>query len=161
MSLFQTDWNLQVVKILAPVLRVYALTIPLTDYLKGIIGGQLNYNGGLPNVWGLWQGQKIVLQAALNSFFGLSANTIYIGTQRSFVGNNYIYNKVENNPVYFFNKSEGKPLYIFNKAEIVTPFYPYTVFIPVGIYTAELNRRVIAFVKLYGLAGKLFNTATY
>ena len=161
MSLFQTDWNVQVVKILAPVMRIVALITPLTDYLKGLIGGQLNYNGSLPNTWGLWQGQKIVLQAALNSYFGLAANQIYIGFARTIVNNVYIYNKVENHPVYFYNKSEGKPNYLFNKAEITTPVYSYTVFIPVGIYTAELNRRVIAFVKLYGLAGKLFNTATY
>lgn len=161
MSLFQTDWNVQVVKILAPVMRVYALTIPLTDYLKGLVGGQLNYNGALPNVWGLWQGQKIILQAALNSFFSLAANQIYISFARTYVNYTYVFNKVETHPVYFYNKSEGKPNYIFNKSEITLPVVSYTVFIPVGIYTAELNRRVIAFVNIYGLAGKNFNTATY
>ncbi len=161
MSLFQTDWNQQVVKILAPVFRVYALTIPLTDFLRGLIGGQLNYNGNLPNVWGLYQGQKIVLQAALNNYFSLVANTIYISTARSFVASVYIYNKVENNPTFIYKASESRPVYFYNKAEIPSSNYAYTIYIPVGIYTAELNRRVIAFVKIYGLAGKLFTTATY
>lgn len=107
-----------------------------------------------------YNGQKMVLQKALNTIFGLAANTIIVETNRSIVNGLYFYNSVELSPVYFSNQAENSPVYFGNAAEY-TFANSFVVKIPVGIYTTELNRRIIAETTTYKLGGKTFNTVTY
>lgn len=161
MGLFTTDWKIQVEKIQAPVYRVGALM----DFLRGA-ASQLNVNGALLNTFDItvrkqavWNGQKIVLQAALNDYFGLAANQIQVVTNLN-VGASYIYRESELRPTYFYRESESTRRYFYRESEF-TSGYNFTVRIPVGIYTAELNRRVIAVVNIYKVIGLTFNTVTY
>jgi hypothetical protein len=108
-----------------------------------------------------FNGQKIVLQEALNDIFGVTvAPFILIELNESIGFNSYFYNEAELSPVYFKNESENDPHYNFNAAEI-TSDYDFIVKIPSGIHTAELERRVRAEVNLYKLVGKTFDITTY
>lgn len=105
--------------------------------------------------------QKIILQAALNDIFGVTVSPLIIVEANSSLGNNtYFYNQAELSPVYFSNAAEEDPKYLFNTAE-VTFERDFRVKIPVGIYTAELERRVRAEVSLFKLSGKTFDVITY
>lgn len=161
MGFFATDFKIQVCKILAPALR----STTVQDFLRGTTGGALNVSAALWNTFDAniraqasANGQKIVLQNTLNTL--LSVAGIYIVTNQSLVSYIYFYEPAEGIPDYFYEVSENDPEYFFELSE-VPAIYNYTIFIPVGVYTAELNRRVIAYTKLFALAGKLFNTATY
>ncbi len=105
-----------------------------------------------------YNGQVIVLSAALNNIFGVSG--IYIETNRDISTNLYFYEESELSPVFFFEASENDPVYFFEASEITSDF-DFTVFIPIGIYTAELDRRVRAETQLYKVAGTRFNIDTY
>ncbi len=109
-----------------------------------------------------WNGQKIVLQAALNDLFGItSAPFILIETNQSPAQNTFFYEQSEGVAVYFYEQSENDPLYLFEDSEPPVIDYDFKVLIPAGIYTAELERQVIAQTKLYKLAGPKFVTETY
>lgn len=109
-----------------------------------------------------WNGQKIVLQAALNDLFGVtSAPFIIIETNQDPSQNTYFYEQSENVPVYFTEESENDPLYFFESSEPPIEDYDFKVLIPTGIHTAELERQVIAQTKLYKLAGPKFLVETY
>jgi hypothetical protein len=163
MALFTTDFKIQAIKILQPVLR-YGQAF--TDSLKAA-ANQINAGAGTimstfeTNVLiqAKYNGQIIVLRAALNQYFSVSG--IYIVTNNNLVNFFYVANDAENQPRFIANQAEGNPTYIANSSEIVLPIYDYTVFIPIGIYTTELNRRVVSVVKLFSIAGKTFNTLTY
>lgn len=105
-----------------------------------------------------FNGQKIILQEALNDIFGVTG--IYIEHNQDIGENLYFYEEAELSPVYFYEESENDPVYFFEPSE-VTMDYDFTVFIPTGIHTAELERRVRAEVNLYKIAGTTFNIDTY
>lgn len=108
-----------------------------------------------------FNGQKIVLQEALNDIFEVtSAPYIIVETSQEIGDILYFYEPSELSPVYFSEPSELDPVYVFEASEI-TEGYDFKVKIPSGIYTAELNRRVTAETNLYKLAGKKFITETY
>jgi hypothetical protein len=157
MGLFGTNWKIQVEIIQAPVYRVGALL----DFLRAL-GGQLQSSNDAVGAFDAtvrkqakWNGQKIVLQGALNDYFGLAANTIYI-TTNSVHPSIYCYNEAESVFIYCYNELEATKLYCWNEAEVSSP-YSFTVAIPIGIYTAELARRVTSIVNLFKLAGTTFN----
>jgi hypothetical protein len=110
-----------------------------------------------------FNGQKMVLQAALNDIFAVAGpDYIIIETQTSIGVNAYLYNEDELSITrYSFNEGEGDTLYIFNEGEVVdSPVYDFIVKIPVAIYTAELERRVRAeILRIWPV--KLFNIITY
>jgi len=109
-----------------------------------------------------WNGRKIVLQAALNDLFGItSAPFIYIEWNRDIATNQYFYESSELTPVYFSEPSENDPVYIAEDSELGTVDYDFIIYIPVGIYTTELERRVRAYANLYKLAGPNFQILTY
>ena len=109
-----------------------------------------------------WNGQKILLQAALNDLFGITvAPFIYIETNQDPARNTYFYEASELVAVYFSEESEDAPIFLFESSELPAADYDFTVFIPSGIHTAELERQVIAYTNLYKLAGPNFTTDTY
>lgn len=110
----------------------------------------------------VWNGRKMVLQAALNDIFGItSAPFILVTWNRDISSNTFFFEPSENSPVYFSEVSEDSPIFFFEPGELATTDYDFTVEIPTGIHTAELERRVIASTKLYKLAGPNFNVITY
>jgi hypothetical protein len=109
-----------------------------------------------------WNGQKIVLEAALNDLFGITvAPFIYIEMNRSVATNTYFYQPSEFIPVYFSQPSENDPVYLSQESELSAVDYDFTVFIPVGIHTAELERRVRAETNLYKVVGPNFDIQTF
>ena len=109
-----------------------------------------------------WNGQKIVLQAALNDIFGItSAPYIIIETNPDIGDNTEFYEPSELSPVYFSEPSENDPAYFFESSELSINDFDFTVRIPVGIWTTELERQVKAQTNLYKLAGKIFILNTY
>ena len=161
MGLFAANWKTQVEKIQAPVYRTGALL----DFLRAL-GGQLQYSNDIFNTFdatvrkqSLWNGQKIVLQAALNDYFALAANTIRVNTNLT-TALIFTYNEAESQTTFIFNEAEATKKYVYNEGEI-TNTVNFTVQIPIGIYTAEMIRRVSSITTLYKLAGVTFNTASY
>lgn len=109
-----------------------------------------------------WNGRKIVLQAALNDLFGItSAPFIYIEWNREISTNTYFYRRSENTPVYFNRKSENDPVVFFRRSETVAVDYDFIVWIPSGIFTSEVERRIRAYTNIYKLAGPSFITNSY
>lgn len=109
-----------------------------------------------------WNGRKIVLQAALNDLFGITAPPfIYIEWNRDIVTNTYFYESSELSPVYFSEASENDPVYFSESSEPPLIDYDFIVWIPAGIWTTEVERRIKAYTNLYKLAGPKFITDTY
>lgn len=109
-----------------------------------------------------WNGQKIVLEAALNDIFGVTvAPFIYIEMNRDITTNVFFYQPSEAIPVYFSQPSENDPVYLSQPSELSAIDYDFTVFIPTGIHTAELERQLIAQTKLYKIVGPSFDVQTY
>lgn len=108
-----------------------------------------------------FNGQKVVLEAALNDIFGVtSAPFIYIETNQDIGSSLYFFEPAEGSPVYFSEPSEVDPVYFFEPGDS-TSDYDFTVFIPTGIHTAELERRVRAEVNLYKVAAATFDIQTF
>lgn len=109
-----------------------------------------------------WNGQKIVLQAALNDLFVVTtAPYIIIETNPDIGDNTFFYEPSELSPVYFSEPSENDPTYFFESSELGVFDYDFKVLIPTGIWTTELERQVRAQTNLYKLAGKIFIIETY
>ena len=109
-----------------------------------------------------WNGRKIVLQAALNDLFGIaSAPFIYIEWNRSVSQNTYFYEPSESQPVYFSESSENDPVYFAESSELGTGDYDFIVWIPTGIWTTEVERRIKSYTTIYKLAGPKFIIDTY
>jgi hypothetical protein len=109
-----------------------------------------------------FNGQKIVLQAALNDIFGVtSAPFIIIETNQGIGNNTYFFEPAELSPVYFSEPTENDPVYLFEPSELGPVDYDFKVLIPSGIYTAELDRRIKAETNIYKVAGPRFITEIY
>lgn len=108
-----------------------------------------------------FNGQKIVLQSALNNIFGVAIAPFIIVTPNREIGeNSYFYNDAEISPMYFYNDAEVNPKFSYNATEVVSDF-DFLIEIPIGIYTTDLERRVRAEANLYKLAGVTFDIITY
>jgi hypothetical protein len=105
--------------------------------------------------------QIVILTAALNDIFGIGTSPfIYIQTVTGTGYTNYLYNDSEGVTLFVYNDLEGINSYFYNNSEI-NEDYEFIVYIPIGIYTAELNRRIINEVNKYKLSGTRFITLTY
>ena len=139
----------------------------LSDFLSALLSplqtstDSLKTFETLVNKEAVWNGRKMVLQAALNDLFGITvAPFIIIVPNQNLTGNLYFSEPSELTPVYFGEVSENDPVYFGEPSEITSDF-DFTVKIPVGIATPEVQRRVKAYVNLYKLAGPSFNIITY
>lgn len=109
-----------------------------------------------------WNGQKMILQAALNDIFGIViAPFIIIEMNQSIATNTWFFQPSELIAVYFSQPTENDPVYLNQSSELSSSDYDFTVYIPVGIYTAEVERRVRALTTLYKIVGPSFNIETY
>jgi hypothetical protein len=109
-----------------------------------------------------FNGQKIVLQEALNNIFGVSvAPFILVEINPGIGGNTYFFEPAELQSVYFSEASELAPINMYEASELTSVEYDFKVRIPVGIHSAELERRVRAETTLYKLAGTKFIIETY
>lgn len=109
-----------------------------------------------------FNGQKIVLQAALNDIFGITSDPfIIVETNQSLGRNTYSYEPSELSPIYISESSENDPVYFFEPSELVPLDYDFKVRIPSGIYTTELDRRIKAETNIFKIAGPRFITEIY
>lgn len=108
-----------------------------------------------------YNGRKMVLQKALNEIFALAVNSIRIESNRVASTAAFIYESSESTQTYFKESTEAIQTYVYESSEFVASAADFTVKIPVGIYTAALDRAVSAEVTLFKLAGKTFVVITY
>jgi hypothetical protein len=167
MGLFTSiDWRVQVNNLLPPVLRSESVI----DYITALLSG-LKTNSDLFSIFedatldaARYNGQKIVLQAALNNIFGItSAPYIIVRNNGTASGVGYVFEEASANFSYAYGEAEAfkeYQLYAF-ESTFVGDDSSFTVKIPIGIYTAELDRQIKAQVTKYKLVGKSFNTITY
>lgn len=109
-----------------------------------------------------FNGQKMVLEAALNDLFSITTDP-KIKVENAFADGDqiYFYNNPEITKQYFFNDAELDPLYLYNSAELTLQTYDFIVLIPTSLHTAELERRVQSETTLIKLAGTRFIIQTY
>lgn len=109
-----------------------------------------------------FNGQKMVLEAALNYLFYITTDP-KIKVENAFADGDqiYFYNNPEITKQYFFNDAELDPLYLYNSAELTLQTYDFIVLIPTSLHTAELERRVQSETTLIKLAGTRFIIQTY
>lgn len=140
----------------------------LVDFLSALLS-PLQTNTGLLKTFetqvtkeATWNGRKMVLQAALNDLFGITvAPFIIVEMNRSIGTHLFFYRTSEASPVYFRRTSENDPVYFFRLSEVGSADTDFTVKIPIGIWTTELERRVRAYTNLYKLVGPSFTIITY
>lgn len=139
----------------------------LRDFISALLQG-LQFNSNSLDVLysdllirSRYNGQKMVMQKALNEIFGLAVNTIYIVTGRNPNATIFFYEPAELVPTYFYEVSENNPEYFSEPGEITGSGFDFVVLIPVGIWTAELDRRVRSEVVKIKLIGKTFTTQTF
>lgn len=102
-------------------------------------------------------GQKMVLQKAINTIMGFAADTVYITTNTDVASQLYFYQASENFPVYFSEPSENDPVYFYNNGELGGNGADFTVNVPAAQNTTENIRRITALTNLYKLSGKTFS----
>lgn len=165
MSLFSTNWRTQVTKLLPSLLR----STSLIDYITALISTVQTRSNEFASFdidsrkRAKFNSQIIVLRAALNDIFGVTASPfILVQPVLSAGANSFVYNLAEAQPKYVYNAAEGEtPGYIFNDGELQGSSFNFTVLIPSTIYTAELERQVRNEVEIYRLAGMTFNIIQY
>lgn len=164
MGLFATDWRKQVERLLPSFKRGTSTIDWLTSLVVPLFTNGTTWDAFDTEIRkrARFNGQKMVLQAALNDIFGvISAPYIIVESQHSVVVNVFIYNEGEGLNRFSYNEGETTPpLYTFNESETPDTF-DFLVKIPSGIHTAELERRVTEETRTYKLAGKTFDVITY
>jgi len=109
-----------------------------------------------------WNGQKIVLQAALNDLFGITASPfIIVEMNQSIASNDFFFEESELSPVYFSEPIENDGVFFNEPGELSAEDYDFKILIPTGIYTAELDRQVRAQTMIYKISGPKFLIETY
>ena len=166
MSFFDTNIRQKITEYLPPELRgesfidfLTALLEPMQTALSGnqqfetdtLFASKIN-------------GQKIVLQHALNQFMGVPEldPQIIIETSRKAGGApDFFTNEDEGGiPMLFGNNDEYTGSFI-NNSEILPDLADFIVKIPIGIHTAEFEDRVSQYTQLYKVFGKTFTIETY
>lgn len=165
MSLFNANWRTQVTNLLPSFLR----SVSLIDYITALIEPVATKSTTFEafdndvNDRARFNGQIVILRAALNKLFGVtSAPLIDIETVENYATIGFIYNEAEDaDTIFIYNSIETTPmLFVYNDLEIGDMF-AFTVKIPTGIHTAELERRIRSEVQLYKASGLTFNIITY
>lgn len=99
-------------------------------------------------------GQVIYLEHLLNDNFDDVSRRIYIGDGQANVLPPFVFNKVEQRPLYLYNKSEGADkFYLYNQSEFFTE-PDFIVFVPNSILGASLQVLIERRVDQYKQAGK-------
>lgn len=160
-------WTTQARRILAPVMRrgtSFVLFVQsLIKPLETVNAAWVTFEADVRKR-SKFNGQKIVLQEALNDIFGVTvAPFIQVETNQVVGAANYFYKEAESDPDpnYFYKEAEPGGINYFYKESEGGGQTNFTVKIPVGIHTAELEARVSAETNKYKLAGMTFDIVTY
>lgn len=165
MSLFVINWRNVVINLLPSFLRSKSLVDFITALLEGLkikSSEWLSFDLDVRKR-AKFNSQIVVLRAALNDIFDVTSSPfILVETTLSTGQIVYFYNESEAiTPTHFHNDIESKPVYFYNSSEVSTNTTAFVVKIPIGIYTAELERRVKSEVNTYKLSGLTFSIETY
>jgi len=162
MSIFATNFRDRIKDYLPPAVRgssvidwLYSLAKPVESKIVGeavyiaVLDEELKYNG-----------QKIVLQAALNNLTG--ATGIIVVTNRTFNGlAPVLYNAIESiNTGVTKNKIEGGDTMVTINTSEETNAKDFQVQIPVGIHTADLEAEVDHYTNLMKPSGTTYEIIT-
>jgi hypothetical protein len=101
-------------------------------------------------------GQKMIMQRALNEIFGQAANYIYIIWGDRVDTSAYTFNNAEADSMWVSNSAENAPRYVIGINEPDASPIDFSVCVPNAIYTAELVRRIKYEVNRIKLAGMRF-----
>lgn len=163
MSLFNITWRTQVSNLLPWFKRITNVIDYITALLEPLKTKATEWHAFDDDMRkrAKFNGQAVVLAAALNNIFGVTtAPYILIQTVNNVGLTTFIYNDDEE-ITYIYKGTEGMgTTYFYNESEIILD-YDFIVSIPSGIYTTELDRQITSEVKKYKLAGKKFITDTY
>lgn len=102
-------------------------------------------------------GQVMYLEHLLNDSYDKNQRRIVIEDGNSLVLPPFLFNKIEQEPLYVFNKSEvSDKLYLYNKVEYANPV-DFIVYIPTILFNNyEIRIRIERLINKYKLAGKTF-----
>lgn len=161
MSLFDTTFRKQITEYLPPVIRgeslvdyIYSLVVPAETSLNGESAGQADLDVLLR-----YNGQKIVMQAALNTILGVTG--IIVETQRTFNGVAAVmYNEDEELETAQVWQEGYETMITINESE-ETNNANILIKIPVGIYTADLDAEADYYVNILKATGTTHEIITY
>lgn len=101
-------------------------------------------------------GQVVYLEHLLNDEFDSNQRRIYIADGQANVLPPFVFNKIEQRPIYLYNKSENQPkFYLYNQSEYFTSS-DFIVFVPNVLLSASLQVNLKRLVNYYKQAGKTF-----
>jgi hypothetical protein len=155
------EWRKQVINLLPPVVRGGNVVDFVSSLLVGLQtkGDEMDAQEDIWLKTATFNGQKMVLQAALNDLMVLTG--IYIEINSSPNENVFLYEAVEILPVYLYDSTEATPVYFFDESEVLANDYDFIIYIPILDHTAEVERRVKNYANLYKTAGTQFKIDTY
>lgn len=107
-------------------------------------------------------GQKMVMQAGLNSLFRVTQSPfIIIETVRGQGGTTYMFNEGELQQTYMFNEVETEKTYMFNEAEDQGTTYDFIVKMPTIYASAENLDKLARQVDILKVTGRTYQIITY
>jgi hypothetical protein len=106
-------------------------------------------------------GQVVYLERLLNDLYDNTLRRIYIDEGQANILPPFVFNKVEDRPIYIYNKAEGEDLfYLYNKSEFFTE-PDFIVFVPTAILDPALQILIERQVNEYKQAGKQFEVQSF
>lgn len=160
----QINFRDQVIMITPPLLRSVtmidwgaSLVKPLDDVMD------LDWNYIYDQyIKGNLTGQKMVMQAGLNSLFRITQDPfILIETVRGQGGTTYMFNEGELQQTYMFNEVETEKTYMFNEAEDQGTTYDFIVKMPTIYASSENIDKLEKQVDIIKLTGRTYQIITY
>lgn len=102
-------------------------------------------------------GQVIYLEHLLNDAYDRNQRRIYIEDGTDLILPPFLYNKIEDEPLYLYNKVESNPnpLYVYNKAEYASPV-DFIVCVPTALLNTATTITISRLVEKYKIASKKF-----
>jgi hypothetical protein len=103
-------------------------------------------------------GQKMVLQKAINDVMGYPANEVIIQTTQNFSEPVFFYEFIGEPefPVFIWEEGELDTFYLYDVTEIGSEQGDFLVLVPAAHATPDEIRHITSLTQLYKLAGKTF-----
>jgi hypothetical protein len=106
-------------------------------------------------------GQVAYLERLLNDEFDSTLRRIYIDDGQENVLPPFVFNKVEDRPIYIYNKAEAEDsFFIYNQSEFFTE-PDFIVFVPAAILGPALQILIERQVNQYKQAGKIYEVQSF
>jgi len=159
MGFFNLTWKTQINRIMPPVMRGVNTIDFVGALVEGLQFNSIEYSDFEDELRtrARYNGKKLVLQAALNEIFGIiAAPFIIIAWRRGIASPTYFHPIVNDNTAYFFPLSDLTTAFFHAESDAGTG-KDFTVEIPSGIHTTELEQKVNAEVIAYKIAGVSFD----